>query len=255
MRPDRDPLRWLPLRAGLVAAFLAGIVAVATAMVALRMEIPLEEERAAGQRAVLDLLADELGRAIALGIPLDALPDLQPHLEATLGQFPALSGITIEMPDGFRAVEGAPDPDDIPRRAAIGDGVLTLYRVPDGSLKQALWVAAAVAALGSGLGAALLSRLVVTRPARRVEAVLEGRFAAIVGGDFAPPPGGVGGLPNETLATELEEWRARVARKRRQLDRQAEGVRAIDFDGTIGVQVDAILARVDETRRFPEPTG
>jgi hypothetical protein len=46
-----------------------------------------------------------------------------------------------------------------------------------------------------------------------------------------------------------------VALRRRQLEQQAAGVREIDFDGTIGVQVDAALARADAGRRFPDPAG
>ena len=46
-----------------------------------------------------------------------------------------------------------------------------------------------------------------------------------------------------------------MAQRRRQLDAQAAGVRAIDFDGSIAPQVDAILARADAGRRFPDPAG
>lgn len=255
MRPDRDPLRWLPLRAGIVTALLALLVAVATTLVALRMEAPLERERAAGQRAVLDLLSEEIGRALSLGIPLAALPDLQAHLETTLGQFPDLSAVTIEMPDGFEAAAGAAGPTDIARAAPLGGGTLTLYRVPDGSLAPALWSTAAVAALAAGLAAALLTSLLVSRPARRAEAALAGRLAAIDAGDFAAPPVALAVLPSDALAVELEDWRTRVARRRRLLDEQAAGVRAIDFDGTIARQVDAVLVRADAGRRFPDPGG
>ncbi len=255
MRPDRDALRWLPLRAGVVAALLVGLVAVATTLVALRMEAPLERERAAGQRAVHELLSEEVGRAISLGIPLAALPDLESHLETTLGQFPDLSAATIAMPDGFRAAAGSAGPDDVARAGPLGAGTLTLYRVPDGSLAPALWSAAAIAVLGAGLAAALLSWLLVCRPARRGEAALAGRLAAIDAGDFATAPVALGGLPSEALAVALEEWRMRVARRRRLLGEQAAGVRAIDFDGSIARQVDAILARADAGRRFPDPRG
>jgi hypothetical protein len=57
------------------------------------------------------------------------------------------------------------------------------------------------------------------------------------------------------MAAELEEWRAWVAQRRRQLEQQAAGVRAIDFDGSIGPQVDAVLARADAGRRFPDPAA
>ena len=169
MPPERTAWRWLPLQAALLAALLAGLVAAATTVVALRMEAPLERQRAAGQRAVLDLLSEEIGRALSLGIPLDALPDLQSHLETTLRQLPDLSAATIDMPDGFRVVAGEPQPADIPGATALGDGTLTLYRVPDGSLARALWTAAGAAVprrRPRGGRARLASRLAPGAPGR-----------------------------------------------------------------------------------------
>jgi hypothetical protein len=238
-----------------VVALLVGLIGTATTAVALRMEVSLERERAAGQRAVLDLLSEEIGRAISLGIPLKALPDLQSHLETTLEQLPDLSAATIEMPDGFRMAVGAAGTFDTPLASRLGDGTLTLYRTPHSSLKRALWSGALAAALGAGLCAAALAWLLVRRPARRADAALAARLSAIASGDFAAPLDAIVGLPAEAVATDLEAWRARVVQRRRQLDQQAAGVRAIDFDGTIGQQVDAILSRADAGRRFPDPIG
>jgi hypothetical protein len=204
---------------------------------------------------VLDLLTEEIGRAISLGIPLKALPDLQSHLATTLEQLPDLSAATIEMPDGFRTAAGAAGPLDTPLAGKLGDGTLTLYRVPDSSLKRALWSGAVGASLGAGLVAAVLAWLLVCRPARRAEAALAARLAGVATGDFATRVEALAGLPAEAVAADLETWRALVAQRRRQLDQQAAGIRAIDFDGTIGLQVDAILARADAGRRFPDQTG
>lgn len=255
MRPERDRLRWLPLEAALVTALLVGVVATVTTLAALRMEAPIERERAAGQGAVLDLLGEEIGRAVALGIPLDALPDLPPHLETTLGQFPGLSAVTIEMPGGFRAAVGSAAADDIPRDVTLGDGTLTLYRAPDSRLRRTLVEAAAAITLAAAAGAAALAWLVVTRPARRAETALAARLDAVARGDFAAPPVRLAGLPAEAVAADLEEWRARVVQRRKLLEQQAAGLRAIDFDGTIGPQVDAILARADAGRRMPDAAG
>lgn len=253
MPRERDRLTWLPLQAGLVAALIAGLVASAISLVALRMEAPLERERAAGQRAVLDLLADEIGRALDLGIPLASLPDLQRHLDVTIGQFPDLSAAVVAMPDGFEAVAGVVGPADVPLAEAIGPGRLTLYRAPDSKLVRALTLTVAAATTGAGLGAAAFAWFLVRRPARRAEAVLARRLADTAAGDFARPPATAPGLPADAAATELATWRADVNQRRRLLDQQAAGVRAIDFDGSLGPRVDAVLARVDAGRRFADP--
>jgi hypothetical protein len=254
MREGRG-LRTVPWRCGLVAALIAGLVAGLVTVVALRMEAPLERERGAGQRAVLDLLQREIGHAVELGIPLTALPDLESHLATTLGQFPDLTAVRLEMPDGFGAAAGAPGPDDTVLSAAVGDGVLTLFRALDRSLPRLLWTAAGAVALGAGLLSALLAWLLVVRPGRRAERALAARLAAVGAGDFTDEQLPASGLPTDALADELDEWRRRVLARNRLLRQQAAGVRAIDYDGTLGPKVDAVLAELDARYRFPDATA
>jgi hypothetical protein len=245
----------VPLHCGLAGALLAGLVAAVVLGIALRMEAPLERERAAGQRAVLDLLQREIVRVVELEIPLAALPDLESHLATTLGQFPDLTAVALEMPDGFRAAAGEAGPDDTPLTAPVGAGQLSLYRAPDRSLPRRLGLSAAAVALGAGLLSAALAWLLVVRPGRRAERTLAGRLAAVSAGDFTEGPMPASGLPAEALAAELEDWRTRVVQRHRLLRQQAAGVRAIDYDGTLGPRVDAALARAEAGRRFPDPGG
>jgi hypothetical protein len=250
MRPERR----VPLQAFLIAAALGGGAAVVPMMVALgRMAAPIEQERAAGQRAVLDVLDQEIGRALGLGIPLAGLPDLDDHLAATLDQLPGLTAVRLEMADGFAAAAGAPGPEDAAQTADLDGGTLTLYRAPDRSLPRRLGAAAAAIGLAAGMLSAALAWLLVLRPAARADGAVAARLAAAAAGDFADPPPAPTGLPADAVAAEFEDWRSRVARGYALLERQAAGLRAIDFDETLAPRVAEVLGRIGAGRRFAGP--
>jgi hypothetical protein len=257
MRPEPTAGRWLPLHCLLIVAALAGGAAAVPMAIALsRMAAPIELERAAGQRAVLDVLDQEIGRALGLGIPLARLPDLDAHLAATLDQLPGLTAVHLRMADGFVAEAGVPGSEDAAQQADLaGEGTLTLYRAPDRSLPRRLWTAAAAVGLAAGLLAAVLAWAVVLRPMARAERAVAARLAAVAAGDFASTPPAPTGLPADAVAAEIEEWRARVARSHALIERQAAGLRAIDFDETLTPQVAAVLDRVGTGRRFGGPVA
>ena len=87
-------------------------------------------ERAANQdvqaiaQSIGQTLAQQLGRAVRLGIPLDELPGVPPYLEATLKRQPVLSALAVEQA-GEPALDGrhralSADPlaiDDLARAA------------------------------------------------------------------------------------------------------------------------------------------
>src|SRR5690606_27419555 len=95
-------LRW---RVGLLVFGVLATVGAACALWALQ-DLRDNGARAAGRDAqalahsVAQTLAQQLGRAVRLGIPLDELPGVPPYLHAALQRQPVLTHIAIEGAEG-----------------------------------------------------------------------------------------------------------------------------------------------------------
>ena len=192
-------LRW---RIGLwVFAVLLGVGSVCAAWT-------LHGLRASGERAanqdvqaiaqsIGQTLAQQLGRAVRLGIPLDELPGVPPYLEATLKRQPVLSALAVEQADGtpLHAVGRplAPGAVRVPIVAGAAPAGFVVAGTKStaplqGSQGQALWISA-VTVLGIALAVALWAAL---RPGARLEAQRRAVLARLQQGrsDGLPPPEG-----------------------------------------------------------------
>lgn len=216
-----------------------------------------QQTRAAQQHAqamaesVAHTLAQQLGRAVRLGIPLDALPGLQPHLQQALQQQAALSGIRIHLADEQLLLSVGTDSGQAVAWASIAstgaDHGPTVGRVQvsasggrSASLQQARWLAA-LGVLGvAALSAALAAFSVGARLERQRRLVWQQLTQADSPGldnDRLGLPVTDGPL---ALLQALAAGQHALAQAQQALEAQAQELLAVDFDGHMQARIEAI---------------
>lgn len=256
MKPERSrDLRW---RAGLLAFAVLAVVGGACALWTLH-ELRLGDARAAGEdtralaRSVAQTLAQQLGRAARLGIPLQELPGIEPYLAAALAHQPALASLAVVLPDG-RTLHAAgtaaasADADGVRVDIAFqggSAGTVVAVAGSGASLPQSLaqarvFAAAAVLALAAcaGLWAALGPGARLERQRRAVQGWLDGEAGAD-SSRLAAQAAGQGGL--QPLLGALIEGDAEQRAARDAVQAYAEELLAVDFDGAMREDIARIV--------------
>lgn len=259
-------LRW---RTGLLAALLTAAIGSACAL------FTLQQLRDSGARASIDesrsvaesmaqTLAQQLGRAVRLGIPLTQLPGVPAYLQSALERQPALRLIAVLRPDGSvlyaahargeggagaESGEAAQVTVVIPSPAALdastgkvvvaGMGSST---ATSASLLRATWLSAAAVlalALAAGLAAAFGPGARLERQRRELLAWL-----------YPDSHSGEQPALYATLASEdglrpalqaLAQGDADVQAAREAVQAYAQELRAIDFDGQMRAGIERIV--------------
>lgn len=251
--PWHRDLRWR------VAALVFGtllLVGVACAAWGLQ-QLQAQQTRAAQQHAqamaesVAHTLAQQLGRAVRLGIPLDALPGLQPHLQQALQQQAALSGITLRLADGQpllsvgtdsgQAVAQAPIAGTGARQGpAAGSVQVNASGGRSASLQQARWLAVlcvlGVAALSAALAACSVGAR-LERQRRLAWQQLTQTGVPALNIDRLGLPVAHGPL---ALLQALAAGQNALAEAHQALEAQAQELLAVDFDGHMQARIEAI---------------
>ncbi|MBJ3776341.1 hypothetical protein [Acuticoccus mangrovi] len=199
--------------------------------------------------AIGEAVAEEIEHAVALGIPLDKMRGVEPHLQAMLAANPSIAGIAIldEAEDVLYAVEPGQVFDAATHmRAPISVGetrgavlvrpsLYVVEAVREHILASALAVALlAGLAVGLALRFALLERVDLPR-ARFVaggRSVARGVFA-----DFTPPPPG----PLTPLGAAAARLIGPLRRSYRRLLLVVDEVRALDTSNLLHGRIDAAM--------------
>ncbi|MBW7899944.1 MAG: hypothetical protein H3C26_00575 [Rhodocyclaceae bacterium] len=268
MKPERcrramQDLRW---RAGLLAFAVLIVVGGACALWTLH-ELRIGGARAAGEdaralaRSVAQTLAQQLGRAVRLGIPLPELPGIEPHLAAALAHQPALASLAVVLPDGrtlHAAGAGAVAGDADRVRVDIafpGGSAGTVVAVtgsgaalPRSLARARIFSAVAVFALAlcAGLWAALGPGTRLERQRRAALAWLGGEVDADAAVRLEALAGGEGGL--QPLLEALIEGDAEQRAAGDAVQAYAEELLAVDFDGAMRADIERIVRATTEDR-------
>ena len=246
------------------SALAAAVVAVSVAVAGhlfldagLRQSRPtLEEAARTGAMAVGQAVAAQFAYALELGIPLDQMPGVDSYLARIVTNSPQVEAMALVDETG-RTLAQTREQVDGNRFAIVGgDQEAALIVVPESPfLDQAVGqmrLALAVTALFAGmLAGGIVACFFAFRyePARRqllgdLDRVASGDFDVRLPGDDRGPLGEA----SRALALCLDRVRA----ARRTLLEAAATIRAIDFDGSLGRRVDAILQPIDERYRFAQ---
>lgn len=251
------------LAAALVVALVAAAVVWAGGRLILeaglaRTEPRLEASTRAGAAAVGQAVAGQFARALALGIPLDRLPDLEPYLAHVVADSPQVAGLALLDADGTRLAGTAPSVtgDTVAIEAGGRRATLVVAAASPliGAAMARLHAALALAALLAGAlaGATVWGFLALSQqPARRR---LRHALARAAEGDFARADPGEARGPFAAAAEALAARIERVEAARRTLAEAVATIRAIDFDGSLGRRIDPVLREVERrwTLRLPD---
>lgn len=246
--------------AALAAAVVALSVAVAGHLfleAGLRQSRPsLEEAARTGAIAVGEAVAGQFAYALELGIPLDKMPGVDAYLERVVANSPQVEGIALidgtgrTLAQTHEHVEGNRFP------IAGGGQEATLVVAPESPfLDQAvrqMRLALAITALFSGMltgGIVLYFFAFRYEPARQQ---LLDDLDRVASGDFDIRLPAEDRGPLGEAARVLSACIERVRAARRTLLEAVATIRAIDFDGSLGQRVDAILQPIDARYHFPE---
>lgn len=265
MSPERThfflhDLRW---RLGLRVFGVLLAVGSACGWVALR-EVQERGSREAGVHAramaqsVADTLAQQLARAVRLGIPLQDLPGVPLHLEATLARQPLLVALAVKLPDG-RTLHGAGHAAALETDAA--HAVFTAAGLPVGrvvagagevgawstdSVRTVLWACAVglVLALAAALVAACGPGARLERQRRAVLArlALQAQDSGDRGGVEGPLEHGP-----QAMLVALDEGDAEQAVANQALGAYAQELLAVDFDGRMRADIERIMRAAEPT--------
>lgn len=201
-----------------------------------------------------------VGRAVAHGLPPARLPGIGDYLDALRGRLPGVTRIDLRIGDEHfvSGVAGAGDAVSAHRLALVETSAELSFHYPPHALGAArgrlllrILGAATLAAALSALGFGLFTG----RAMRRAEARLSNRLSALEQGDFTHAAPAAGQLPQDRALAALEARLEPLNLRHALLLHHAEGLRAIDHDGSLTAQVDAVMAGLPKDWRFSAPSG
>ncbi|MEQ1956154.1 hypothetical protein [Mesorhizobium sp. CN2-181] len=251
-------------RAWVPAAIVAVVVAAAVGLSAfllldagLKRSAPtLEEATRTGAAAVGMAVAGQFSHALQLGIPLDKLPGIEPYLRHVADSSPQVLGLAIIDSAGktVAATGGDVTGESFP---ISGDGVSATLVVEGESplIEQAVSqvrIALAITAVLAGTVAGGMVAFFVAFNLYPAQSRLLADIERVSAGDFSAhlysDDRGVLFSASRALARNIE----RVKAARRNLVEAVATIRAIDFDGSLGRRVDAILLPIDSRYTFAD---
>ena len=257
MQPERASA-WVP------AAIVGGVVAIAVGLAAwlfldagLRRATPsLEQASRTGAAAVGQAVAGQFSHALNLGIPFDKLPGVDPYLKRIVDNSPQVDGLEIIDSAGktLFTTGGVIVGESF---AISGNGVQATLMVATESplIEQAVLqvrIALAIAALLAGAVAGGLVACFVAFHLRPAQDRLLDDMERVAKGDFSAHFHGEDRGPQFAASRALSRNIERVKAARRGMVEAVATIRAIDFDGSLGRRVDAILKPIDSRYAFAD---
>jgi hypothetical protein len=251
-------------RAWVPAAIIAAVVAVAVGLSAvllldagLRRSAPtLEQATRTGAAAVGMAVAGQFSHALQLGIPLDKLPGIEPYLHRIADDSPQVLG--LEIIDSAGKTVATTGGTVTGERFPISGGGVSATLVVEGEsplIEQAVSqvrIALAITALLAGAVAGGIVAFFVAFNLYPAQARLLGDMERVSAGDFSAHPYSEDRGPLFSASRALARNIARVKAARRNLVEAVATIRAIDFDGSLGRRVDAILLPIDRRYTFAD---
>lgn len=222
-------------------------------------EVHILSDEAAGTMA--SSLADDLGAAIGLGIPLDKMRGVEPFLASALESETLVSEIGILDTTEtvlFRAPAHAALAGTV-RAPIVYDGVRqgAVEVTPSSGIidraRARLWAAAFASTLMLAMALTVTLRLVAMERINLPRARLGAAAGAVSRGvfaDFTPPPEG----PLRPIGQRAVRLTSPLRRRQRQLREITEEVRALDTSGHLSERIDAALAPLADLV-FDRPTA
>src|SRR5438105_2000903 len=251
MTPLERPRAFIPaILIAAVVMILTGVAAFLLLESAVERSTPaLEAATRAGAAAVGNAVAGQIAHALEIGIPLDRLEDVEPYLQGIVSGSPQVKALALVDREGRTLHATADHVEGLRVPIATGNTNATLVVATESSLVDSavkqLEIGLAVAAALTGLAAGGLVVGFITfnqTPARRR---FEHALSRIAAGNFSTTPFGEGrgrlSSASHALALAVEKIEA----ARIGLVESIATIRAIDFDGSLGRRVDAILNAID----------
>lgn len=251
MRPPRrhrDVL--LAALIGLAIALTVGAGATVLLRAASQQSLPLlEEATEASAETVGRAVADEIGRALGYGIPLDRLYAVDRYFQTIVAGSPTIEALALRGTDGELIVQTAPVVEGVAFPVMLEGAeaaTLLLATAPPlvGQAIDRLRLALACVSILAGLIGGVVAHQYLThhvaagrrRLADRMRAAIEGRYEPL------PPRKGRGAVA--TAFRAYDTCIAGLMRSAHTLDDAVATVRAIDFDGSLSRRVQPIVEPV-----------
>ncbi|MDQ6435503.1 hypothetical protein RB623_15705 [Mesorhizobium sp. LHD-90] len=256
-QPDHASVRSPAAIIGVVVAIVVGLSAWFLLDAGLRRSAPaLEEATRTGAATVGQAVAGQFSHALQLGIPLDKLPGIEPYLHRIADSSPQVQGLAIIDAAGKTVAataegvtgESFPIAGDGTSATLVVAGESPLIDQAVRQVRIALTIAAVLcgAVAGGILGGFFAFNLA---PAH---ARLLGDMERVASGDFTPQAHDEDRGPIYAASRALARSIDRVKAARRNLVEAVATIRAIDFDGSLGRRVDAILKPIDSRYAFAD---
>lgn len=242
---------------GLVVAALTALAGHFLLQAGLRHSTPiLQDATRTGAAVVGEAVAGQFARALEFGIPLDRLGGVEAYLRRIADSSPQVVGFALLDEAGTVVASTAPDIRGETFEIEAGGAraslvVAAVSPLFEGAMRR-IWISLGLAALLAGLVAAALTAGYLglswqpsrARLLRAVERAAEGDFAEVAARETSGPFFEA----SQALARCVE----RVEAARLRLTEAVSTIRAIDFDGSLGRRVDAILHPLEGRYALPD---
>lgn len=257
MPPERATT-WIPaLVSAALVALCVGLAGLLFLESGLRRSTPaLEDATRTGAGAVGQAVAAQLSRALQLGIPLDRLPGVESYLTNVAASSPQVQGLALLDAEG-KTIAATADLAEGLEFPVSGNGVQAnlVVAIESPLIDQAvrrLHLTIALTAMLSGIVAGSLTAGFLVFHRDPVQRRFLSDMNRVAAGDFTDSArsGMRGHLADAGRALALCVERARIAR--RGLVEAVATIRAVDFDGSLGRRVDALLTPVDSRYKFSD---
>lgn len=242
---------WMPAAAiAVIVALCLGIAGQFLFQAGLRQSSPiLEESTQTGAAAVGSAIAAQFARAFDLGIPVDRLVGVENYMERIVETSPQVSGLALLDGDGRVINATGPDISGEAFPISADRSNATLVVAQESPLyDQALWrlqMSLILAAVLGGVVAGVVTGSFLTFSQRPARDRLARSLERVANGDFSQASAATGRDRFSRAARALDGWTDQVDKARQRLAEAVATIRAIDFDGSLGRRVDAILEPID----------
>ena len=235
---------------GLVMAVVVGLGSLLLAAAAARESVPtLTQAMQAGTDTVGRAVADQLGRALSYGIPLDGLVGLDGYFGRIVAGSPTIEALALHDPSGrpvFETRPGVAGAVHVISVAGEDRARLVLAMAPPlvGPAIDRLWIALVANAVLVGLLGGLLSFLLLAGHFAGARQRLRALMLAVTQTRFPRPPPLEGRGPVAAANRAFDQCLSELRAAAKVLSDSAATLRAIDFDGSLARRMDPVIQPV-----------
>ncbi len=260
-RPSRTRDVLLAGLVGVVIALAVGAGAAGLLRAASQQSLPiLEEATEASAETVGRAVADEIGRALGYGIPLDRLYAVDRYFQTIVAGSPIVKALALRGTDGQVVVETAPAVEGVAFPVLL-DGAeaatLVLAIAPPlvGQAIDRLRLALACVSILAGLIGGVVAHLYLTHHVAAGRRRLDDRMRAAIEGRYELLPPGKGRGAVATAFRAYDTCIAGLMRSAHTLEDAVATVKAIDFDGSLSRRVQPIVEPVSAVMAVNQPVA